>query len=376
MIRRSLPLLFLMTLTSVFASSQRVYIGTYTRSGSSAGIYRLELDTATGALSTPQVAAELRDPTFLDLSPDGSILYAGTDYGVGPDGRNVGGVNAYRVQADGGLKLLCAQPIASPGSPCHVTASPDGKLLVAVQYNAAWVASLPVGSDGAPKEFASLTTHEGQTGPQKDRQDKPHAHSAVFSVDGQHVYVCDLGLDRIKVYHPDPSTGDLLPVGEGRSAPGSGPRHSRPSADGRFLYVLNELVGSVDVFALSDGGAKLELIQTISSLPESFKGSNTSAEIRLHPNGRFVYASNRGADLISVFARDPQSGRLSVVEQVSSGGGHPRNFTLSPDGAWLLCANRDSDNVVSFRVDPQTGRLSATGQVAKVPQAVCVLFAR
>jgi 6-phosphogluconolactonase len=376
MIPRGLSLLFLMSLSSVLASSQRVYIGTYTRSGTSAGIYSLELDTGNGTLTTPRVAAELRDPTFLDLSPDGTVLHAGTDYGAGPDGRSVGGVNSYRVQDDGSLRLISAQPIAAPGSPCHVTSSPDGKLVVAVQYNAAWVASLPVAGDGGLKEFASLTTHEGPLGPQKDRQDKPHAHSAVFAADGRHVYVCDLGMDRIKVYAPDVATGDLVPAGEGRSAPGAGPRHSRPSADGRFLYVLNELASSVDVFALSEGGTKLECIQTLSSLPADFKGGNTCAEIRIHPNGRFVYASNRGADLLTVFARDPQSGRLTLVQHLSSGGAHPRNFTLSPDGAWLLCANRDSDNVVVFHVDPQTGRLSPNGQVAKVPQAVCVLFAR
>jgi len=365
-----------MSLSSVLASTQRVYVGTYTRSGSSVGIYSLDLDTATGAVGTPRVAAELKDPTFLDLSPDGTVLHAGTDYGAGPDGRSVGGVNSYRVQADGSLKLISAQPIAAPGSPCHVTSSPDGKVVVAVQYNAAWVASLPVAADGALKEFASLMTHEGAVGPQKDRQDKPHAHSAVFSADGKYVYVCDLGLDRIKIYSPDATTGDLIPVGEGISSPGSGPRHSRPSTDGRFLYVLNELSSSVDVFALSEGGRHMESIQNLSSLPEGFKGGNTCAEIRLHPNGRFVYTSNRGADSLTVFARDPQTGRLTVVQNLPSGGGHPRNFTLSPDGAWLLCANRDSDNVVVFQVDQQTGRLSPNGQVARVPQAVCVLFAR
>jgi len=186
--------------------------------------------------------------------------------------------------------------------------------------------------------------------------------------------VCDLGLDQIVRYRLDAATGGLTPAGSTATTPGAGPRHAKFSDDGRFLHVINELDATIAVHAVEPATGALTLLQRVPTLPADFTGPNTTAEIRLHPNGRFVYGSNRGHDSLAVFAREPATGRLTPVELVPSGGGHPRNFALSPDGAWLVCANRDSDNLVVFRVDAATGRLTPTGQGATVPQAVCVLF--
>jgi 6-phosphogluconolactonase len=218
----------------------------------------------------------------------------------------------------------------------------------------------------------SVQLLSGKLGPNQARQDKPHPHSVTFSPDGHFAYVCDLGLDKIFCYRLDASA--LVPAGEFATAPGAGPRHSKFSADGKFFYVLNELDGTIATYACDPATGALTAKQAVPTLPEGFTGNNTCAEIRLHPNGRFVYGSNRGHDSIAVFARNPADGTLKRIEIVPSGGGHPRNFALSLDGAWLVCANRDSNNLVVFKVDPVTGRLTATGHTAKVPQAVCVLF--
>lgn len=360
--------------TLPLASSLLLFIGTYTpKDGASRGIYTLTLDATTGALSTPRLAAETTNPTFLAWHPDGRTLYA-LGEGAGPDGRTTGGAIAYRLDAaTGGLIRLNARG-SDGGGTTHLVADATGRMLVTVSYIGGQVASFPLATDGSIGPRASLLTTAGTLGPRTQRQDKPHPHNVTLSPDNRFAYVCDLGLDRIFRYRLDPAAGTLTPDGETAAAPGAGPRHSKFSADGRFFYVLNELDGTVALYAVGpDGG--LTARQVVSTLPAGFTGTNICAEIRISPDGRFVYASNRGHDSLAVFARDAAAGTLTPVEIVPSGGGHPRNFNLSPDGRWLLCANRDSDNVVVFRVDPASGRLTPTGDVAAVPQAVCVLFA-
>ena len=258
---------------------------------------------------------------------------------------------------------------------CAKRPAPPSCAAAVISYHGSQVASFPLAADGKPGALASLITHTGQLGPNTKRQDKPHPHSVTFSPDNRFVYVCDLGLDRIFQYRLDPVTAQLTPAGETATQPGAGPRHSKFSTDGKFFYVINELDSTVAAYSAEAAGGALKPVQTISTLPPGFTGENICAEIRLSPDGRFVYGSNRGHDSLAVFSRDQVTGRLAPVEIVSSGGKHPRNFNLSPDGRWLICANRDSDNIVVFKVDAATGRLSPTGQPARVPQAVCVLFA-
>ena len=171
------------------------------------------------------------------------------------------------------------------------------------------------------------------------------------------------------------STIELDDLAAHRSAPGAGPRHAKFSNDGRIFYVLNELNNTVDVLAYESSDGSLSPLQTISTLPDGFVGSSTSAEIRVHPNGKFVYTSNRGHDSIAVFSRNSDSGRLSLVEIVASGGQRPRNFALSADGAWLLCANQDSNNLIVFAVDQETGRLEQSSDEVNLNSPLCVLFA-
>lgn len=359
---------------AVFAMTLFVGTSTTPESGSR-GIYAVNLDPATGALSESSVAAETPFPGFLAWHPRAPILYALHDQrtGAAPLGS---GVAAFDTTPAPTALRFRNREVADKASTTHLAVDSNGRVIVAVSYGGGYVAAWPLRTDGSIGPRSAFVAHAGPLGPNRARQDKPHPHSVTFSPDDRYVYVCDLALDAVIVYAVDPSTATLREASRATVAPGAGPRHSKISADGRFLYVLNELDGTVTTFARDPASGALTSIQTVGTLPEDFRGPNTSAEIRLHPNGRFVYVSNRGHDSIAVLARDPDSGKLTRVQIVSSGGQHPRNFELSPDGAWLVCANRDSDNLVAFRVDPATGRLSDTGHRARVPKPICVLFGR
>lgn len=365
------------TAMSAPASDHLIYLGTYTRDGSQ-GIYSVRLDDQTGALSAPLLAAEVRNPTFLAAHPNGRVLYALTEV---PDdaGGMSGGIAAFTIDAAAGkLTLLNRQPTGG-GSVTHLVADDTGRELVAVSYGAGYVVSFPLEADGRLGARGSFLPHAGPLGPNKIRQDKPHAHSATLSPDNRFVFVADLGLDRVLAYRLDPAHAALTPHEPAFLAvtPGSGPRHSKFSADGRFFYVLGEIDGSVTTCAYDAVRGIATPIQHLSTLPVDFKITNDdrAAEIRLHPNGRFVYASNRGHDSIAVFARDAATGRLTLVEITPSGGKAPRNFALSRDGRWLVAAHQDTNNLTVFRVDAETGRLTATTATATVPRAVCVYFA-
>ena len=370
-----IPLLTLLATTTMSAASQLLVIGTYTpKDGASRGIYTVRLDTDTGALGEPVLAAEIPNPTFLALHPRGGIVYAVSEGGL-VGGKPGGTVTAFKLDRAAG-KLTTMNIQATGGSPaCHVNTDATGRMVISVSYGGRQIVAQSLEADGRVGATGSLLSSAGPLGPSSARQDQPHPHSTTFSPDNRFAYVCDLGRDKILCFRLDLAAATLTPAGEFASVPGAGPRHSKFSADGRFFYVLNELNGTVATYACDPATGALTPGQVVGTLPDGFAGQNTCAEIRVHPNGRFVYASNRGHDSIAVFARNPADGTLKRVEIVPSGGGHPRNFTLSPDGAWLVCANRDSSNLVVFKVDPATGRLAATGHTASVPSAVCVVFA-
>jgi 6-phosphogluconolactonase len=363
-----------MSFFASMAAALTIFTGTYTpKDGASRGIYAVQLDPATGAFSAPTLAAETPNPTFLTWHPSHRALYA---LGVGPDssGQSTGGAVAFAYDATT-KKLTPLNARGAGASMAHLAVDATGRLLVTASYHSGFLATFPIGEDLRLGECSGHFPHDGKPGPRTARQDKPHPHSVTFSPDNRFAYVCDLCLDKIVVYAVDAAHATLKPAGEFATAPGAGPRHSKISDDGRFFYAINELDSTITTFARDAANGALHPLQSLSTLPADFHGENICAEIRLHPNGRFVYGSNRGHDSLAVFARDTERGTLSLVQILPCGGKHPRNFNLSPDGAWLVCANRDSDNLVSFRVDPATGKLTATGHTATVPQAVCVLFA-
>jgi len=371
--------LTLLATTAMSAASQLIFIGTYTpKDGASKGIYAVRLDSATGALSEPAVAAETPNPTFLAWRPDHRVLYA-LGEGPGPDGQTGGGVAAFAFDATSGrLALLNSRGTGGGGNTTMLATDATGRMLVTVSYGAGYVASFPLAADGRIGERATLISHAGPLGPNKVRQEKPHPHSVTFSPDDRFAFVADLGLDRVFAYKLDVPAATLTPNDPAfiTTPPGTGPRHTKFSRDGRFFYILNEVDGSISVCAYDAARGAGTPLQHISTLPAGFQVTDPdrAAEIRIHPNGRFVYASNRGHDSIAVFSVNAD-GTLKLVEITPCGGQHPRNFELSPDGRWLVCANMNSNNLVSFKVDPATGRLAPTGSVVTVPQGVCVLFA-
>jgi len=296
-------------------ASHRIFVGNYTKS-TSRGIYAVRLDADTGLLSTPEVAAEADSPTFLALSPDKRRLYAV---------RNTEDmVAAYAVDASSGrLEPLPAPPSREASAPCHVSVDRSGRALVVANYHSAVVAALPIREDGTVGAPNAVSHSGGSIHP--TRQTSAHPHSATISPDGRFVIACDRGLDRIFTYAFDPAQAKLSPADPPfvPTEPGSGPRHFAFSHDGRHAYAINELGNTVVAFAYNSATGGLMPFQTLTTLPPDFAGPSIAAEIRVHPNGRFLYGSNRGHDSVAVFSIEPCPGKLSPVEIV------PLNTNLS-----------------------------------------------
>ena len=348
--------------------SVRLYLGTYTRDGGK-GIYTLNLNLRTGELSQPQLAAETSNPSYLALAPDRSTLYA-----VDESEAMAAAFNVPRNRAE--LTPVSTRQAAGGKAPCHLAVDHTGKMLIVVNYHTGVVASLPIREGGSLGPAASVIQHRGSSVNQ-DRQSSPHAHSVTISADNRFALVCDLGLDKILTYRLDPSTATLSPAEPAFTAttPGSGPRHFAFSPDGRHAFVISEMGATLTSYVYGAERGTLEPRDTQSTLAKDFQGENKSAAVRVHPNGRFVYASNRGPDNIAVFAFDAATARLKLVELVPSGGKAPRDFALSPDGKWLIAANQDSNSLIVFSVNAATGQLIRTPMSASVSMPVCVLFA-
>lgn len=348
------------------ASSHLIFLGTYTRT-TSRGIYAVRLDDETGMLSTPVLAAAATNPAWITLTPDRKYLYA-----IHPSKAQAIGFAVDGTQ--GILSPLPAAAAAETAAPSHLAVDASGRTLLAANYADGYVAAMPIRADGT-LGTPTLTPHSGK-GPHPTRQDKPHVHSVTPAPDNRHVIVCDLGLDKIFSYALDPAPASLTAASPPFVATpaGAGPRHFKFGADGRHAYAINELDNTVVVYDYDAGRGALTQRQSVTTLPPAFTGSNSTAEIRVHPNGKFVYGSNRGHDSIAIFAVNPGDGRLASVEITATGGKVPRNFALSPNGKWLVCAHQDSGNLTVFRVDPATGHLTSAGNTVDVPMTVCVLF--
>ena len=358
------------------AGPLRVYVGTYTGKDSK-GIYVIEMDPQTGALTEPKLAAETKSPSFLALHPNNKVLYA-----VGESdsfkGQKTGSVSSFAIDpADGTLKLTSEQPSGGAG-PCHVDVDPGTRSVVVANYAGGSVAVLPLDPQGALGPPAQVVQHEGSS-VNKQRQEGPHAHCA--SVFGPFVAVADLGLDKTFIYRYDAAKPSLTLLTTADAPPGSGPRHAAvhrgQKAWGKWMYVNNEMTSTVSVYELIGVPPPAKELQNVSTLPEGYdKPGNSTAEIAVHPSGKFLYVSNRGHDSIAVFKIDAASGKLTPAGHQSTGGKTPRNFGISPGGKFLLAANQNSGSVVVFRIDPETGALTPTGSTAAVPSPVCVVFWR
>lgn len=351
------------------AASHLIFLGTYTaKNPASKGIYSIRLDSETGQLSAPVLAAEAVDPAWVALTPDRQRLYT-----IHPSSAQAIGFN---VNASAGtLSPLPTSPATAvkANAPSHLAVDATGRVLLAANYREGFVAAMAIAADGTLGQ-PNITRHEGK-GTNPDRQEKPHVHSVTLSPDNRYVIVADLGLDRVYSYGLDTKAAQLSAATHpfATVAPGAGARHFKFSPDGRRGYVINEMGGSVTAFDYDAASGALTAFQTISTLPADFSGLKWNAEIRVRPDGRFLYASNRTHDSIAVFAIDAR-GALQLVEIVPSGAKTPRNFALSPDGRWLVCGHQDAPLLTVFAVDQQTGRLTRTAHTAAVEACVCVAF--
>ncbi|MDB5309804.1 MAG: pgl 2 [Gemmataceae bacterium] len=346
-----------------------VYFGTYTGKDGSKGIYRSKLDAKTGTLGDPELAAEVGSPSFLAVHPTRKYLYA-----VGEsDGKDGGGVYAFALDPKtGGLTKLNESTSGGSG-PCHIALHPKGTFAVVANYGGGSTAVFKLGADGKLAERTAFVQHKG-TGPDKGRQEGPHAHCGAFSPNGEYALTVDLGLDRVKVFKLDPATGtaDDDAAGDVVTPPGSGPRHIALAPDGKVGYVCGELDSTVNVIRFDWADGKHEVVQSLSTLPRPVKG-NSTAECLLHPSGKFVYVSNRGHNSIAVF-KVGDDRRLTAAGHVTGAIKTPRNFNIDPSGRWLLIASQDGDKVGVWEIDPATGLAKETGSAVAVSRPVCVKF--
>lgn len=352
-----------------------VYFGTFTDAGSK-GIYVSRLDMDTGKLSAPELAAISSSPNFLTVSPNGRVLYAAVRGGI-----QSGSISAYAINNHSGKLKLLDQKSSGGSEPCYVGLDATGQNLFAANYDGGTVKSFHINPDGTLKDGTEIAHHGHSINP--DRQAGPHPHCFVAAPGGRFALACDLGLDKVLIYRVNPANAALEhnkpPFAS--IAPGSGPRHLVFNPDGKTASVISEMACTVTVFDWDGVKGILHARQTVPILPNGvYQKTFTAAEIAYRPDGRFLYATVRGPDApgpncISVFAVDPQTGNLSLVQNLPSGGIFPRGMGIDPSDNWLIIGNQKSGTITVFRIDADSGKLAPTGKVLSVASAVDVKFA-
>jgi len=367
-------------LMSVFSPATRaevlpLFIGTYTQDATQ-GIGLAHFDTQTGELKPITVAAPTPNPTFLALHPEGKFLYAVNEWGS-VAGKNIGGISAFAIDEKQNLKPL--NSVSAGGGLCHLSLDAKGKFLLAAAFSGGSVEIWAIKENGEIGERRQFIQHAAEFGAD-DNLKKPRGHQFILSPDNRFAFAVDLGLDKIFVHYFDVPTGNLslkVPAFAqvAQVADGAGPRHLAFNADASFVYVINELGNTINVF--KHQGGTLENRQTISTLPADFKAESYTAEIAIHPNGKFLYGSNRRRDSLAIYQIDAADGTLKLVGEVMTEGRNPRHFVISPEGKWLLAANQNDHSIIVFRVDENTGLLTKKSLIKDVPgEPVCLLFGK
>ncbi|MGH9160234.1 MAG: lactonase family protein [Vicinamibacteraceae bacterium] len=357
------------------SSDMLVYFGTYTRE-TSKGIYVARLDLASGALSTPELAAETESPSYLAVHPSGDFLYAANEVRTFR-GKESGSVSAFSIDRKSGALTPLNQEASVGRGAVYLVVDKTGRSVLVSNYGGGSVAALPIGSDGKLAPASAFVQHTGSS-VHPERQRGPRAHSINLDPANRFAYAADLGLDKVLIYRFDPEAGSLVANDPPFAAvkPGAGPRHFAFHPSGRFAYVINEINVTLTAFAANPETGVLTELQTVSTLPSgrSVQPDFSTADVQVHPSGKFLYGSNRGHDSIVVFAIDQTSGRLTYVENEPTQGSTPRGFGIDPTGTYLLAANQRSNSVVVLRIDQQSGRLTPTGHTIELDTPVCVKF--
>lgn len=353
-----------------------LYIGTYTSTGKSEGIYVHEFDAETGKLTPLHIVKNVLEPSFLTISNDRKHLYTVNEL-LEYEGKKSGAVSAFLIdQKTGNLQFLNKQP-SFGDAPCHIAVSANQKFVLVANYLGGNVSVYPIENDGKLGEKVDLVQHSGSS-LNLSRQESAHAHSITLSPDNRFAYACDLGTDKIYIYEFNSANGKLTPnPKQANYEPklGAGPRHFAFHPNGKFAFVINELDLTITSLAFDKNPGTLKEIQTVPTLPAgASREGATCADIHISPNGKFLYGSNRGHNSLVCYQIDEKTGQLKYIQHTSTQGKKPRNFAIDPSGKFLLVANQDSDNIVVFQIDEKTGKLQSTGNVAQVPVPVCLKF--
>ncbi len=358
------------------ASDQVIYIGTYTNGKNprveSKGIYAIGFDSKTGKLETAALAGEATNPSFLAVAPSKKFVYAVSEAGGG------GVVSSFSRDAKSGTLTLLNQQPSQGNGPCHVSVDHTGKTVMVANYGSGHIASYPVKEDGSLGESASSFLQGPASNANPGRQKGPHAHSINADAGSKFAFACDLGCDKVFIYKLDAAAGKLTPNDPAFAEvpAGGGPRHFAFHPSGKFAYVNNEMTLTVTSFAYDAVKGALTALDTLSTLPAGTEpsGKYSTAEIQVHPGGKFAYVSNRGHDTIACYKIDEATGKLSFIEAAPAMVQTPRNFGIDPTGKWMITAGQNSSTLAVLAIDQATGKLTPTGQTLDVGAPVCVKF--
>ena len=346
------------------SAEKTLLVGTYTDKGSE-GIYVFRFNTKTGDFKHINNTKGIKNPSFLSVSPNKKYVYSVNEEG------NLGGVSAFSFnQKTGELKLLNSSS-ANGDHPCHVEVNPDGKYLVVGNYTGGNLSLFSLNKDGSLNPNPQTISHSGKS-INAARQEKPHVHSVNWAPNNTNLFVPDLGIDKIMHYKLNKATGQLEVANPAFTAveAGTGPRHFTFHPNGKYAYVIQELSSQITAFTVK--GMVLEKIETVSTLPIDNTIDNTTADIHISPDGKFLYGSNRGHNSLAIYSINQKNGSLGYIENQSIMGKTPRNFTIDPTGNYILVANQDSNNITIFKRNKSTGKLKPTGKEIKISRPVCL----
>jgi 6-phosphogluconolactonase len=355
---------------------RRAYVGSYTKDppggghDNPVGLSVFSVDPATGEFTLIQQVPSA-NPSFVALDPTQRFLYVineTDDY----QGQKTGSAEAYAINPSSGTIALLNRQSTNGTIPGHLAVDPTGKYLIVANYMGGNYVTMPIEADGRLGPVVGTFANRGG-GPNRERQEGPHPHVVVFDQAGRFVATADLGVDKVQILRLE--GGNLLLVNEASMTPGAGPRHVVFHHGGRVLYVINELNATITALEYDPASGQLgRQLQTVSTEPAGYTGPQSTAEIAVHPSGKFLYASNRGHNSIAGFRIDPTSGLLAPIGHTTSGINFPRNFAIDPSGAWLYAANQKGDTIVQFRIDQATGRLVPTRHVVRSVTPVAIVF--
>ena len=346
------------------------FVGTRT-TGRGRGIYRCSLN-GTGIISEPELATEVDNPTFFALSRDKRLLFCVCEM-RSAETRKQSSVRSFSLQMPRAELNPINQQSSGGEGPCHVCVSRDNRSIYVANYGSGSIVSVSVSNSGYLEEGAQIIHHEGKS-IHSTRQEGPHAHSVNLSLEGNILFACDLGIDSILLYKVDSLDGSLSLHQEVRATEGAGPRHLAIHPNGNLVFVINELACTITSYTYDSQHGSLSENQNISTLPDSFSGENTSSEVVVAKDGRFLYGANRGDDSIAIFAIDEQTGNLNALGHRCVEGETPRHFTIDPTGNFLLVANEGSSEVVWFARDNLSGDLKDITSRISLPNPMCIRF--